>query len=144
MIANRDTPQCLIIADLYQCEVRGSTTDIDNKNELHALEFRSEIVAMIRNEVVKRRLRFLEQRKFIEARLPRRVDGQCAGYFIERCRHRDNDFLRLHAGLGKRGVPCFKYVTKQPRRCIHRRHPFDIPRCSPGKDSGGPVDRRVR
>ena len=77
-----------------------------------------QIMTMMRGEIVKRGLRFFDERELLQPGLARGVHGQCARDFVERGRHGDHHFLRGQRGAGMRGVPGRREVGEQraPRR----------------------------
>ena len=105
MISDGDAPQSR--ADFDEREVGRSAADIDHQNQPDAFENAVQLVAMPRREIVERGLRLFDERELFEARTPRSIHRQSARDFVERCRHRDDDFLPAERRLRMRGVPAF-------------------------------------
>ena len=68
---------------LNEREIGSAAADIHHEHQRDALERPAKILAMMRREVVERRLRFLQQREFFKTRATRCRDGQGSGYFIK-------------------------------------------------------------
>ena len=140
MIADRDARQHELprfLADGNQRKVGGAAADIAHQDHVADFDLLAPFVMARFDPRIKRGLRLLQQRDFLQPRRLRRLDGQFARHRIERRRHSQNNVLRfepmLGHVLGNEVIPGIDEMLEVVHGCFERRNAPAVLRLLYGK-----------